>query len=111
MPISIVEYYYQMIEHLDRQSKIELVAKITQSIEQKPNLDMSKFTPIQDLTGAWIDDDLHEIGMTDYIAVSDDNTDKNWFSDLSAFIDENIKISDLPYSANHRGWTRDELYE
>lgn len=33
MPISMVEHYYQMIQHLDNADKMALVEKINQSIE------------------------------------------------------------------------------
>ncbi len=47
MPISVVEQYYQMIEHLDKADKIILAEKIMDSVKQesKPLNDLSKLTP------------------------------------------------------------------
>ena len=49
MPVAIVEQYFDMIQHLDTQSKQQLIAKIQQSISEKS-------TPKQPCFGAWDDE-------------------------------------------------------
>lgn len=41
MPMTILEQYYQMVEHLDKNTKIALIEKLQQDIE-KPMNDLSK---------------------------------------------------------------------
>lgn len=54
MPISVIEQYYQMIEHLDNQSKIELISKI--------QADINANQQSQPYFAAWDDDkDADEI--------------------------------------------------
>lgn len=54
--------------------------------------------------------DFDEYGALDYLAVSDDKTDENWFNSIIEMADKVSKsiATDLPL--NERGWTRDELY-
>lgn len=53
MPITIVEQHYQMVQHLDNEMKLELIAKLQHDIQQKQNTkplnDLSKFKPRHDL--------------------------------------------------------------
>lgn len=54
MPMSVVEQYYQMIEHLDNQSKIELISKIQADVHANQQS--------QPYFGAWDDNkDADEI--------------------------------------------------
>lgn len=56
-----------MVQQLDNQAKIELIAKIHQSIDKKPLNDLSKFTPRHDLV----------------VGNSDDLVDISWEKELN----------------------------
>lgn len=49
MPTSVVEQYYQMIEHLDNADKIILAKKIMNSVKQEPTNDFSQYPKLSKL--------------------------------------------------------------
>lgn len=49
MPMSVVEQYYQMIEHLDNADKIILAEKIMNSVKQEPTNDFSQYPKLSKL--------------------------------------------------------------
>lgn len=115
MPMSLFEQHYQALQHLDNGVKIQIIEQLQKDVYQKP-VDkflqypkLSQLKPYSNIAGD--NDDLHMIGMADYIAISNDETDENWLTNLQSFIANNVAVSDLPYSEHNRGWTRDELYE
>lgn len=50
MPLSIVEQYYQMIQHLDNQSKMQIIEQLQKDIEQDQEIDMSQYPKLSRLT-------------------------------------------------------------
>lgn len=114
MPISLFEQHYQTLQHLDNSIKIQIIEQLQKDINQNQEIDMSQYPKLSQLksrSNVIGDDDLHTIGMSDYMAISDDETDSNWLGNLHSFIKNHVSVSDLPYDEHNRGWTRDELYE
>lgn len=56
MPLSSVEHYYQMIQHLDNSAKIQIIEQLQKDVYQKPLNDLSKFTPRNDFVVGNSDD-------------------------------------------------------
>lgn len=50
MPISVVEQYYQMMQHLDISDKMQIVAQLQKDIEQNQEIDMSQYPKLSRLT-------------------------------------------------------------
>lgn len=67
MPLSVVEHYYQMIQHLDNAVKVQLIEQLQKDVQQKPLNDLSKFTPRNDLV----------------VGNSDDLVDISWEKELN----------------------------
>ena len=58
-----------------------------------------------------LEKDIDEYSSLDYLAVSEDKTDKDWITNFLAMtekVSQNI-ATHLPQ--NERGWTRDDIYE
>lgn len=50
MPISVVEQYYQMMQHLDISDKMQIIAQLQKDIEQNQEIDMSQYPKLSRLT-------------------------------------------------------------
>lgn len=128
MPLSIVEQYYQMIQHLDNADKMILVEKIIHSVNnpsQSSNHQDSLFNSWQDNQSAddmiadievytcdiILEKDIDEHSSLDYLAVSDDKTNKDWFTHFLVMTEQASQNIATHLPQNERGWTRDELYE
>lgn len=130
MPIAIVEHYYQMIKHLDNADKMVLVEKIIHSVNNSAQ-------PLNEnhqdsLFGSWEDErttdemisdiksysndvvlerNIDAYSSLDYLAVSDDQTDKDWMANFLVMTEKASQNIATHLPKNERGWTRDELYE
>ncbi len=49
MPISIVEQYYQMIQHLDNATKMQIIEQLQKDIQQESTSDFSQYPKLSKL--------------------------------------------------------------
>ncbi|WP_323841439.1 MULTISPECIES: hypothetical protein [unclassified Moraxella] len=126
MPIEIVEHYYQMIQHLNNADKMVLVEKIIHSVnnplqplnannqdgllgsleDKKNSQDIQSFS-----NDVILQKDIDEYSSLDYLAVSEDKTDKNWITNFLAMTEKASQNIATHLPQNERGWTRDDIYE
>ena len=72
---------------------------------------------IQDIKGysnsndVELEKDIDEYSSLDYLAVSDDKTDKDWMTNFLAMTEKASQNIATHLPQNERGWTREELYE
>lgn len=125
MPLSIVEQYHQMIQHLDNADKMILVEKIINSVNNPPKSFNHQFNSWQNNQSAddmiadievytcyvILEKDIDEYSSLDYLAVSDDKTNKDWFAHFLVMTEQASQNIATHLPQNERGWTRDELYE
>lgn len=58
-----------------------------------------------------LEKDIDQYSSLDYLAVSEDKTDKDWITNFLAMTEKASQNIATHLPQNERGWTRDEIYE
>ncbi|WLF84596.1 hypothetical protein [Moraxella sp. ZY210820] len=58
-----------------------------------------------------LEKDIDDYSSLDYLAVSEDKTDKDWITNFLAMTEKASKNIATHLPQNERGWTRDDIYE